>query len=87
METTTLATTTDNSFLDEVVDHLLGDWSGLRLYLRQRKTGRAADPIMDSLLSELLRLHLHEADAAKVFAYLTANPAEPQTKLHPSSIC
>ncbi|WP_303906087.1 hypothetical protein [Thiohalomonas denitrificans] len=73
MEKITPEKTADNSFVDEIVDHMLGDWSGLRLYLRQRKSGRPADPIMETLLSELLRVHLHEADAAKVLTYLTAN--------------
>ena len=73
METSIPEGNTNNSFVDDVVDRVLGDWSGLRLYLRQRKSGRPADPIMDTLLSELLRVNLREADAAHVLAYLTAN--------------
>ncbi len=73
MEMMTPKEHTDNSFVDEMVEHMLEDWSGLRLYLRQRRSGRPADPTMDTLLSELLRVNLREADVPSVLEYLSEN--------------
>ncbi len=47
-----------DSIVEDILDRLLERWSGLRLYLARRRAGGPADPTMDTLLSELLRVNL-----------------------------
>lgn len=49
---------THASFVEETVEKWLEQWSGLRLYIRQRRAGSPPDAIMDTLLREVLRLRL-----------------------------
>lgn len=59
------------SFLEETVDKWLAQWSGLRLYIRQRRAGAPADAVMDTLLTEVLRLRLgREADPGMLVEHL-----------------
>lgn len=46
------------SFIEETVEKWLDEWSGLRLYIRQRRAGAPPDTTMDTLLTEVLRLRL-----------------------------
>lgn len=65
-----------NTIIDDWADDLLEGWSGLRHYLRQRRAGNPADPTMDVLLSELLRVNLTaKADLQSVIRHLTGSAA------------
>lgn len=59
------------SLVDDMVESVLEEWSGLRLYLRQRRSGRPSDPILETLLRELLRVRFARADVPQMVAYLT----------------
>ncbi len=66
------------TFLDDVVETLLEGWSGLRLYLQQRRAGSPADPVMETLLSELLRVNLNSSvDVRQLMAQLTSSKRQP----------
>lgn len=64
------------SFVEETVDKWLEQWSGLRLYIRQRRTGSPPDAVMDTLLREVLRLRLGQhGDPGTLAETLVANAA------------
>ena len=71
MSAPTLHATTSEPFIDEILDSLLNGWSGLRYYISRRRNGSPSDPVMESLLAELLRLHLKEkVDIQEVIDYI-----------------
>jgi hypothetical protein len=60
------------TIIDDLVETLFEGFTGLRHYLKQRGAGRPADPTMDSLLSELLRVRLGKGvNVDRAIAYLT----------------
>jgi hypothetical protein len=62
----------ESGSLFDMVDALLEGWSGLRLYLHQRRAGQPEDPTMEVLLAELLRLNLGtDADVQGVIRRLS----------------
>jgi hypothetical protein len=48
----------DPSVVEQTMEKWLEGWSGLRLYIRQRRAGAPSDETMETLLAELLRLRL-----------------------------
>lgn len=60
VDTTIQAGANQTSVLEEFMDAVLVGWSGLRLYLDQRRQGLPADNTMETLLSELLRVNFGE---------------------------
>lgn len=61
------------TIVDELLGGLLVGWSGLRLYVARRRAGQPADPTMDSLLGEWLRLQLgEEIDVSRLLHRLVA---------------
>ncbi len=61
------------SIVDEMMEGVLHDWSGLRSYVRGRRAGAPADQTMEVLLSEVLRTRLHSGtDVRKVLRVLLA---------------
>lgn len=66
------------SIVDDMLQAWLANWSGLRLYIRQRNGGHPADATMDRLLSEVLRTILPEGmDIARVVRFILAPSANP----------
>lgn len=64
------------SIVDDMLEVWLENWSGLRLYIRQRNGGYPADATMDRLLSEVLRTILPEGtDIARVVQFILASNA------------
>ncbi len=64
------------SIVDDMLESWLANWSGLRLYIRQRNGGYPADATMDRLLSEVLRTILPEGtDIARVVQFILAPDA------------
>jgi len=47
-----------DSVIEDTVEKWLEGWSGLRLYIRQRRAGAPSDQTMDRLLAELLRARM-----------------------------
>lgn len=68
------------SIVDDMLEAWLANWSGLRLYIRQRNVGYPADATMDRLLSEVLRTILPEGtDIARVVRFiLSPNASQVQ---------
>lgn len=61
------------SIVDDMLEAWLANWSGLRLYIRQRNGGHPADATMDRLLSEVLRSILPEGtDITRVVQFILA---------------
>lgn len=72
MGTLTGNTPQTGTIIDDLVDTLFEGFTGLRHYLKQRGAGRPADPTMDSILSELLRVRLGKGvNVDRAIAYLT----------------
>lgn len=63
------------SIVEDMLEACLANWSGLRLYLRQRNAGRPADVTMDRILTEVLRTTFREdADVQRIVQYLIEKP-------------
>ncbi len=75
METSVARRETD-SIVEEMVDHCLNDWAGLRHYLRQRRAGRPADAVLETMLAEVLRQNLRRgADVRGIIRYMMREQA------------
>lgn len=71
MGTTAITSFPRTSVVDEILDGILEGWSGLRHYIIGRRNGLPSDPVMESLLAELLRLKLDEsANIQEVMEYI-----------------
>lgn len=75
------AVASDTSIVEELVQVVLDEWAGLRLYLAQRRAGSPPDPVMDALLGEVLRLRFAEGavDLPRLLRQLQAEPAPAGT--------